>query len=413
MQQLFELQKLLLDQFQQQPFYNRHCFAEINFDNSVTGILGMRGVGKTTFLLHTILNENKDAVKALYISADHIYFLENKLLDLVEKLYKETDVRLLCIDEIHKYPNWQQELKNTADFYLDFKILFSGSSMIDITHSKFDLSRRVTLYRLHGLSFREYIEFTQDIKLPAFNFTDLLAQHEKLAQSISIPQVLKHFNEYLTTGYFPFFKRFSDPLQILQAIENIVQKTIYEDIAILFDLKTPTLLIIEKLYKYVVNSQPGELSAYKLASALSKDFDSISTYLHYLEQAGLVRMLHKKQSGKAYLRNPIKMYPENANLIYASNLSQPQDMLIGKVRETFVINQFQNAGLLVYYSESGDFEVNGITFEVGGKNKTRRQIKDEKNAYILADGILTGSKDRLPLFLLGFMCNISHENKTG
>ena len=403
MESLIELQKLLLDQFRQQPFYNRDVFKKVNFDNRVTGIVGMRGVGKTTFLLHTILNKNENKLTALYVSADHFYFLENKLLDLVDRLYKETDIRLLCIDEIHKYPNWQQELKNISDFYLDFKVLFSGSSMIDIIHSKFDLSRRVTLYRLHGFSFREYLEFVFKKKLPKIELKELFKKHVEFTNEIHISQILKHFKTYLKIGYFPFFERFSDHAQIFQAIENIVQKTIYEDIATLHSIKTPTLLLIEKLYKYVIHSQPGEFSAYKLASALLKDYESITTYLHYLENAGLTLALHKKQVGKAYLRNPIKIYPENSNLIYASYLAQPQDMLLGKARETFVINQLQNAHISAYYSESGDFEIEDTILEIGGKNKTRKQFKGKLNSYIFSDNLLIGTKDKLPLYLLGFI----------
>jgi predicted AAA+ superfamily ATPase len=403
MEPLFELQKLLLDQFKQQRFYEREVFSEICLDNHVTGILGTRGAGKTTFLLHTVLTKNQDNINALYVSADHVYFLENTLLDLVDKLYKETDVRLLCVDEVHKYPNWQQELKNITDFYPEFKVLFSGSSMIDILHSKFDLSRRVTLYRLYGFSFREYLEFTLVIKLPKIGLENLLSQHTKFSQSMEIPSILKHFKIYLQTGYFPFSARFTKSLDIYQAIENIVQKTIYEDIATLHAIKTSSLLVIEQLYKYIVHSQPGELSAYKLASTLSKDYESITTYLHYLEQAGLVRMLYKKQVGKAFLRNPIKMYPDNTNFIYAGYLSQPQDMLLGKVRETFVINQIQCAGLPIHYSEQGDFIVNDHLFEVGGKNKNYRQLKGQTDAFILADDLLVGSPRKIPLYLLGFV----------
>ena len=204
MDSLFELQAILLDQFHQQRFYHREQFDKINLDNSVTGILGMRGVGKTTFLLHTILKESTAGRRALYVSADHIYFLENKLLDLVGQLYKETDVRLLCIDEIHKYPNWQQELKNISDFYLDFKVMFSGSSMIDIIHSKFDLSRRVTLHRLNGFSFREYLAFNEIQEIPKCDLKTLLDQHASLTQEIETSQILQHFKRYLKIGYFPF-----------------------------------------------------------------------------------------------------------------------------------------------------------------------------------------------------------------
>lgn len=403
MEQLIELQQLLLGQFRQQEFYERSLFKQINFDNRITGVLGARGVGKTTFLLNTVEKINQNSLCALYISVDHIYFLENSLLDLVDKLYKETDVRYLCIDEVHKYKNWQQELKNISDFYLDFKVIFTGSSMIDIIHSKFDLSRRVTLYKIPGLSFREYLEFQIKTSLEKISLSTLVTQHQEIAREINIPQILKYFKAYLKQGYFLFLNNFSDELQLMQAIENSIQKTIYEDIATLHSLKTPTLLTIEKLYKYIVHSQPGELSAYKLASTLSKDHENISMYLHYLNQAGLVRSLHKKQTGKAQLRNPIKMYPDNTNFIYASHLGQPQDMLAGKVRETFVMNQLQNANISLYYSEHGDFDINELTFEIGGKNKTRKQLKHKANAYVISDNILLGAKDKIPLYLLGFL----------
>lgn len=403
MEQLVDLQRLLLEQFSKQTFYKRDVFDCVNFDNSVTGIIGTRGVGKTTFLLNVIKQKNQQATNALYVSADHVYFLEHKLLDLVDRLYKETDIRYLCIDEVHKYPNWQQELKNISDFYLDFKVIFAGSSMIDIIHSKFDLSRRVTLYKISGLSFREYLEFNLELTLPKITLDNLLQNHHDFCEALEVPQILKHFRDYLRVGYFPFSQRFTSDVQLFQAMENIVQKTIYEDIATLYLLKTPTLLLMEKLYKYIVHSQPGELSAYKLATALSKDHESISMYLHYLNQAGLLRSLYKKQSGKAHLRNPTKMYPDNSNFIYASHLAQPQDTLIGKVRETFALNQLQNANISIHYSQYADFDVDQYIFEVGGKNKTRKQLQSQPNAYVLADDILVGHKDKLPLYALGFV----------
>lgn len=403
MEKLFEIQKIILDQFKQEAFYDRDVFAHITLDNKITGIVGSKGIGKTTFLLKRALAANVEKQTALYVSADNFYFLENNLIELVDHLYKTTDVRLLCVDEIHKYTNWQQELKNIADIYRDFRVLFSGSSAIDIIHGKYDLSRRVTLYHLHGFSFREYLEFYFDISLPKLTWDALIKNHYAFAQVLTIPAILKHFKEYLKMGYYPFFKELPQEREKFQAIDNATAKTIYEDIATLHSLKTPTLLLIEKLYKYVVSSAPGEISAYKLASALNKDFESVSEYLHLLEQAGLIRFLYAKKVGKAYLRNPIRMYPENTNLIYASYLPITQDSAIGKVRETFIINQLQNAGLLTYYSDIGDFRVNDIILEVGGKNKTKKQLKHQENAFIVADDILLGDKQTIPLFLFGFL----------
>lgn len=404
MNKLFDIQQIIIGQFEKQPFYSREVFKEINLDNYITGIVGSRGIGKTTFLLKYAIEHRAKEGLALYVSADNLYFLNNRLVELVDQLYKETDIRLLCIDEIHKYPNWNQELKNIADTYPEFRILFSGSSTIDLVNGKYDLSRRVTLFYLHGLSFREYLEITLQKKFPILQFDELIKTRTLLGEAVNEDnKILKHFQEYLRVGYYPFFSLFTQEREKFQAIENTTQKTIYEDIGTLHTLKTSTLLLIEQLFKFVVNSAPGELSAYKLANNLGKDFESITTYLKYLQEAGLIRFIYSKSSGNAALRNPIKMYPENTNLIFSSYLPLTQDKVIGKIRETFVINQLQNANLSVFYNEKGDFRVNDVIFEVGGVNKTSKQIKGLENSYILSDGILIGTNRQIPMHMLGFL----------
>lgn len=403
MEKLFDIQQIILEQFEEQSYYSRKVFESITLDNFITGIVGPRGVGKTTFLLHYAMKNGAKKRQALYISVDNLYFLEHRLLDLVDRLYKETDIRLLCIDEIHKYPNWNQELKNIVDTYPKFKIIFSGSSTLDLVRGKYDLSRRVTLLPIHGFSFREYLEFYLKIQLPLFKLEDLLNNHSDCAQQIPVQNILKHFHDYLQVGYYPFFARFTQEREKFQAIENATQKTIYEDIGIFHSLKTPTLSLLEQLFKYVLQSAPGELNAYKLARYTGKDFESISEYLKFLQEAGLLRFLYPKSVGKTSLRNPSKMYPENTNLIYASYLPLKNENALGKVRETFVINQMQNALLPIFYSQQGDFLVDDLVFEVGGKNKSSQQIKGIEKGYILADGILVGYGNRIPLYLLGFL----------
>ncbi len=373
------------------------------FDNRITGLVGQRGIGKTTYLLHQTSLKGASERKALYITADNYYLVEKPLLELVDTLYKETDVRFLCIDEIQKYENWNQELKNISDTYRQFRVLFTGSSMIDIIRAKYDLSRRVTMHCLSGFSFREYLEIELEIKLPIITLEDLVVNHIKITNNLNIPKIIKHFHDYLRVGYYPFFTELTLDHEKFQSIENSIQKVIYEDIATLHSLRTSTLMLIEKLYKYIANSLPGELSAYKLANTLSKDYESVSEYLQILNQAGLIRFLFTHQAGKAMLRNPTKMYPDNTNMTYAAQTSQSKDAIKGKARETFFLSQLQNAGIEAFYSEQGDFMVGSTTFEVSGKNKKQKQIKSIKNAYIAVDGILSGFGNRIPLYLFGLL----------
>lgn len=404
MQALFETQKIILSQFQKETLYRRAIFEALTLDNYITGVVGSRGVGKTTILLDQAIQNGALRGEALYVSADQLFFVKNTLLELVDQLYKETNIRLLCVDEIHKADAWTQQLKNIADIYPSFRILFSGSSVIDLVHGQYDLSRRVTLHTLHGFSFREFLEFRLTRSFPVLAFDSIEKDHLAFAQALQLPQVLKHFQEYLQTGYYPFFKQLKEDWEKFQMVEHITQKTIYEDIGTFKSLKTSSLMVMEKLFKYVLNSPPGELSAYKLANALGKDFESVSDQLSLLEQAGLIRFLWPKAGGKAALRNPAKIYPDNTNLIYASHIVPiPEDSLMGKVRETFVLNHLQNKGIPVHYTDVGDFQTDSLLFEVGGKNKTLRQLKAQPNAKVLADGILLGDAKTIPLYLLGFL----------
>lgn len=405
MNDLFEIQRVILEQWDESQIYHRSFYDQIHWDNHATGIVGPRGIGKTTILLLQAIKRGAREREALYVSADNLFFLKNRLIDLADWLYKETNVKYLCIDEIHKYTNWVQELKNIIDIYKNLRILFSGSSAIDLIHSKYDLSRRVTLYNLHGFSFREFLEFYLNIQLPVYSLDELVKNHLTIAQALPVQQILKYFREYLREGYYPFFKLFTQLQEKYQAVENSTQKTIYEDIATLHKMNSTNLVIIEKIFKYVINSSPGELNIHKLSKYLEKDHETVDNYLKYLNEAGLIRFLYSEKSGKAILKKPVKMYPENTNLIYANYLlPQQADNVLGKIRETFMVNSLQNAGHQLFYSETGDFKVVGdYYFEVGGKHKKLTQLKNQQNGYIVADNLITGSKNTIPLYLFGFL----------
>lgn len=195
MEKLFEIQRVILDDLDQRVYYPRQLFELIHLDNHITGITGLRGVGKTTFLLHRAIEHGARKGEALYVSVDNVHFLDHTLIDLVDTLYKETKVRLLCVDEIHRYSNWRQELKNIADSYPSFKILFSGSSMIDLVKSRYDLSRRVTLHHLPGFSFREYLQFFYEKSYPIMSLKMPCLFYPPI-KIVSAPTLLDNTNRF-------------------------------------------------------------------------------------------------------------------------------------------------------------------------------------------------------------------------
>lgn len=384
--------------------FERDFYKEFTFDGDIVGIVGPRGVGKTTFLLYYIQKNYAFAEDALYVSCDNIYFIQNSLFNLAHDFYTYNKGKLLCIDEIHKYNNWNQELKNITDSFPDLKILFSGSSSIDILKGKFDLSRRVITKRLFGLSFREYLEFYGLLNHKKYSLSELLENHTQIALSISkdIP-ILKYFNEYLEIGYYPYSRKYMDKQNFFDSLYNAITKTIYEDISSVYNLKTENLQSFRKILYFVCISSPGEINSNRISQSIGKDNKTVETYISILEESGLFQFLYTQKNGHAFIRKPEKLYIDNTNIMFSILSKIAKNIDHGRLRETFVLNQLRNSNYAVFYPDKGDFIVENAIFEVGGKSKDRKQIAGNTQGFILQDGIESSSGNKIPLYLLGFL----------
>ncbi|MFH1890246.1 MAG: AAA family ATPase [Candidatus Kuenenbacteria bacterium] len=402
MQQLIEKYTQLLSE--KKEIYQRNVFADFVLDGRIMGIVGPRGVGKTTFLLDYARNHYGTSEKALYISADDPYFLENTLVDLARNFVNNYDGELLFIDEIHRYKNWNQELKNIYDFLPKLKIIFSGSSSLNLVKGKYDLSRRVIIYYLNGFSFREFLEYTLQTTLDIYTLDQLVKNHISISRRLSkVPKILGHWREYLQTGYYPFAFEFKVKDNICKAVANVIEKTIYEDIASFYSLKTDNLIIFKKLLFFLATIAPGEINVNKLSNSLGKDNKTILEYLQILQDIGFIRFLLNDKRGHSFVRNLEKVYLDNSVLLFTLNAYLGKKAEIGLAREIFAYNQLTNADYKVFYTKTGDMSCNKYFFEIGGKNKKMGQIKNIKNSYLLLDDVITGSKNTLPLYLLGFL----------
>lgn len=379
--------------------FKRYLYGRINWNARLIGIKGARGVGKTTMLLQHIRETFGNVDDALYVSLDNLWFENHGLEELVEFLYTHGVVNLY-LDEVHKYKdrNWTALLKNFYDNYPDLNIVYTGSAMLAIENSTADLSRRQSLYTLHGLSLREYLEYEGIASVKAIGFEDLLSRHTEYALDIvSRMKILKHFDHYLQTGYYPYYKEAGE--DYLMRVGEVARLVIDGDIPAVEDITYATVQKIKKLLMVIAEKVPLEPNINKLASQLESTRDQTLKMLYLLDRAGLLYLLTDRVKDYKHLTGPKKIYLDNANLMYALGGKVSE----GTLRETFFANQV-GAVLPLTMPRQGDFMADGrYIFEVGGSGKTFDQIADLPDSYLAVDGIETGSGARIPLWMFGFL----------
>ena len=378
--------------------FKRYLHGQINWDARLLGIKGARGVGKTTMLLQRIketAGNNLDEV--FYASLDNMWFQTHSAEELVEFLYTRGVTRIY-LDEVHKYRGWTVLLKNLYDNYPDLNIVYTGSAMLAIDNSKSDLSRRQSLYTLHGLSFREYLEYEGIISLPSMTLEEMLKNHIRYAMNVTSAgiKVLKHFEQYLNEGYYPYYKEAGR--DYLMRIGEVVQLVIDSDITAVEETITySTRQKIKKLLMVVAENVPLEPNINKLAASLESTRDQTLKMLYWLDRAALLWLLTDKPKDYKHLTGPKKIYLNNTNLMNAlgSRVSK------GTQRETFFANQV-GAVTDLLIPKQGDFLADGrYIFEVGGPQKTFDQIAGLPDSYLAIDDIEIGNGNRIPLWLFG------------
>lgn len=366
----------------------RYLHPKINWENRIVAILGARGVGKTTLLLQQI-KLNYDITKALYVSADDFYFSTNTLYDLAYQ-FQLNGGENLFIDEIHKYPNWSKEIKMMYDNLPKLKIVFTGSSILDLYKGTDDLSRRVITYHLQGLSFREYLNLSQGLSLKSYSLEEILQNKVEL-KGVEFP--LMHFKNYLKQGYYPFF---NEP-DYTQKLNNILNMTIETDIPMYAKMNVSTAYKLKLLLSIIAKSVPFKPNFTKIAELVDVHRNQIVDFLYYFEKAGISMQLRDKTEGLRMLGKTDKIYLDNPNLMYAIGSTATD---LGNVRETFFLNQMSLEHTVTSHF-SADFQIDDAIFEVGGKSKTKKQIFDLKNAFIVKDDIEYGYMNTIPLWHFG------------
>ena len=379
------------------PRFRRNFIDEIDWEEPLLFILGSRGVGKTTLVLQYIKEFFGATNTALYLSMDDLALSNYTLLDLAKKHVQNGGTRLF-IDEIHKYPNWSQELKNIRDKMTELKVVATGSSILDIQKGNADLSRRSVVYTLPGLSFREYVNIELKLNLPVVSFENILNRHESIVP-VLLEQFkpLQHFSAYLKHGYYPFYLEGTKNYH--HKLGNVLNVVLEQDLALLGGVDLSKIPKIRKLIYLLSTQVPYQPNITKLAEALETDRITLLHYLGALQKASVLTLTRLK--GKIYtqLTKPDKIFLQNTNLLYLSQSS----VNVGTLRETFFANQVGLRHQLTVANQ-GDFIVDDrYTFEVGGASKSFQQIAGVNSSYLAIDDMPLGIKNKIPLWLFGFL----------
>lgn len=383
---------------QAETSFKRKVFDDVFWTDRLIGLLGARGTGKTTLLLQRLQTLSLPENEASYWSLDDIFFTNNSLFDCIERFYAYGG-RHLFLDEVHKYPTWSTEMKNIYDSYLDLNIVFTGSSLINISEQHGDLSRRAVIHKVPGLSFREYLGIQGFPVEDPLRLDDLIKNHISIAQ-----EYIQHFNpliemrKFLQHGYYPFYTEGEHSFS--HKLNQVVRLVVENELQFLEEMDFKKSRKILQLLALIAENVPFTPNISSLATRLEIHRNTLVNYLHYLAKAELIRFVNHPNKVLGNLQKPDKIYLQNTCLAYQICTQEPQ---IGTIRETFFSCQVGHKHELSL-PKKGDFLIdNSLTFEIGGKNKSRHQLADIKNGFVAADDILHGNPNQIPLWLFGFL----------
>ena len=398
MEALFERQNQMLRATSMEIV--RSYMDTINWQAPMLCIRGARGVGKSTLLRQYVKSHFPQvSEEVLYCSLDWGYFTQHSLLDVAEKFHKRGG-KLLILDEAHKYPQWSREVKEIAEVFPDMQLMLSGSSMLRLLDGDADLSRRCVSYEMHGLSFREYLQFYKGIQLEKHSLKEVLENAKEIAAKVNdVCRPLQYFHDYLCNGYYPYYLK--NPINYHTLIEQTANYIVDVELPQLRGVNPANCRKVKSLLCILAQLVPFEVDITKLASMAELQRNTVLEYLNYLQDAKLISLLYSDLKSVKKMKKPDKIYLDNPNMLYALSTDSVQ---IGTARECFAVNQLSCSHTVEYGKTSGDFKVDGTwTFEVGGQDKSFKQIADIPNSFILADDIEYPIGNKLPLWMLGLL----------
>ena len=378
--------------------FKRYFIQTTDLTHRLSIVLGSRGIGKTTTLAQ-LANKNQGS---LYLSLDDIE-ISNDITEIIKEFVLNGG-KYLYLDEIHKNKDISGVLKFAYDNFKDLSVVATGSSALEILKSSHYLSKKAIIYKMHGMSFREYLGLFYDIDFKTFDLDTILTTHQDITTGVteSLKEknlyIIKLFKEYLKFGYYPYCKELPNEILFFQTLRQSIETTIDSDLLSVYpNLSGNTARKLKLLLHAIGGNIPYSPNYTDLKKMINiKDDRTLKEYLTMLENTGLIRLLMRNELSLKNMDKADKIYLENTNLMY---LNRPD---IGNLREIFFVNQLGNVGE-IYFSKSGDFRVGEFVFEIGGAKKSFNQIKNDKNSFVVADNLEIGFGSKIPLWLFGLM----------
>jgi len=373
---------------------------EIKWGARLIGIKGARGVGKTTMILQYIKKHHETDPAVLYASLDDIWFSGNKLSDLTDRFVKQGG-KILFLDEVHKYPKWSQEIKNIYDDFPGLKIIFTGSSLLEISKGEADLSRRVIMYNMQGLSFREYLNYEVGTTLTSYTLDEILTDNIRISRDITGQiKPLQHFSRYLRSGYYPFFKEVPELYDI--RLGEVINTIIDTELPALHKLDITKCYKVKQMLLAISEESPFIPNIRMLSSKMDIDRNTFISYLQLLAHAGLIRNLYHEAHGITRMQKPAKIFLENTNIPFAMGSKHPDK---DNINETFLANQLSSRHLITVTGNGLLLTENGILFDTVKEKPAAKKATSSKsdNRYMAADNIEFGNGNVVPLWMFGFL----------
>ena len=379
------------------PSYKRFLYTHIDFKERLIGLMGARGTGKTTLLLQ-YLKEQTNTKETLYIIGDHP-IVANQGIFAIADAFQKIGGKVLIIDEIHKVKDFEIALKLVYDSFFELQIIFTGSSAVALDHAKADLSRRAMMYTLPVLSFREYLELETPDIFPSYILNEILENHTQIAIDIlQKTKPLAYFDTYVNEGAYPFYK--DGKGSYIPKLLTATMQVLSTDLPSIYAIEHDKINALKKMLIMICQSEPFDINISKLCGAVELNQKTLYKYMGILQSAGLIRILGAKSSGISIISKPEKLYLNNTNL-FNIFCDTPKN---GTIRETFFASALSYTHTLSYPKNGGDFMVdNTYTFEVGGRNKTKKQIKEIEKSFVVSDDMEIGTDNKIPLWLFGFL----------